>query len=178
MRGVCKSIKLAAAVLVSFTLLADCQTVEGESTINPIIFEPIPKSTEKGQQSSYCPISRTHDIQFFTEEEENLLKAVAMAEAGNQGEDGMWLVMSVVLNRVKMDPWPDTISAVITQAHQFASINRQIENSEECDKAYERISSGDIAPMIVAFETKDSKVLDEYFCPAFTYRDHKFYTKK
>lgn len=178
MRGVSKSIKLAAAVLVTVTLLTDYQTVAGESTDNPIIFEPIPESTAKGQQVSYCPISRTHDVDVFTEEEKDLLKAIAMAEAGNQGEDGMFLVMSVVLNRVCMDPWPDTIKDVILQDHQFTSIDRRIESSEECDKALERIRSGDVAPKIIAFETKDSKVLDEYFWPAFTYKDHKFYTKK
>lgn len=184
MRGVNTSLKLTAAVMVTVLLLTDYQIVQGESQYKPVEFEPIEAAAKTQQkeaeplQDGLSPFYRTHDVQAYTNEEIDLLKKVATAEAGNQGEDGMWLVMSVVLNRVKMDPWQDTISAVITQTHQFASINRQIENSEECDKAYERISSGDIAPMIVAFETKDSKVLDEYFCPAFTYRDHKFYTKK
>lgn len=117
------------------------------------------------------------------ESDEELLKKIAVSEAGDQGEDGMWLVMSVVLNRASMDPWPDTVSGVIYEPHQFSSVcngsfDRITECSEECDKAYERICSGDVAPQIVAFETKDSFVLDRYFWLAFTYKDHKFYTKK
>lgn len=179
-----KSIRLAAAVLVTVTWLADYRIVEGNPDIS-IIFEPIPipECSDGGQQDTYCPSKRTHDVLVFTDEECGLLKRIATAEAGNQGEDGMWLVMSVVLNRASMDPWPDTVSGVIYEPHQFTSIcngsfDRITECSEECDKAYERICSGDVAPQIVAFETKDSFVLDRYFWPAFTYKDHKFYTKK
>lgn len=184
MRGVSKSIKLAAAVLVSVTLLTDYQTVAGESTDNPIIFEPIPESTAKGQQVSYCPISRTHDVDVFTEEEKDLLKAIAMAEAGNQGEDGMWMVMSVVINRTGMDQWPDTIKGVVLEPHQFTSVTngtmqKVTDYSEECDRALERILLGEVAPQIIAFETtENNNTLDEYFWPAFTYEDHIFYTNK
>lgn len=171
MRGV--SFKLAAAVFVTVTML-DSLTVEGESNYKPVEFEPIPVSTAEDE----CPIIRTHDVLMFTEEERDLLKRIATAEAGNQGEEGMWLVMSVVLNRVKMDPWPDTIKAVLTQSHQFTSIKGSYEYSEECERAFERVNAGDIAPQIIAFETKDSDVLDRYFWAAFTYKDHRFYTKK
>ena len=46
----------------------------------------------------------------FSESDEDLVKTIAMAEAGNQGPDGMWLVMSVVMNRVESEDFPDTIS--------------------------------------------------------------------
>ena len=169
MRGV--SFKMAAAVFVTVTML-DSLTVEGESNYKPIDFEPIPVST-----AEECPISRTHNVQMFTEKERDLLKRIAMAEAGNQGEEGMFLVMSVVVNRTKMDPWPDSIESVLAQPHQFTSIQEPYEYSEECERAFERINSGDIAPQIIAFETIDSDVLDQYFWSAFTYRDHRFYTK-
>lgn len=172
MRGV--SFKMAAAVFVTVTML-DSLTVEGESNYKPVEFEPIPISTAEDDQS---PIKRTHDVQMFTEEERDLLKKIAMAEAGNQGEEGMWLVMSVVLNRVSMDPWPDTIKSVLEEPYQFASIKGQFEYTEECERAFERVNAGDIAPQIIAFETKNSDKLDKYFWPAFTYRDHIFYTKK
>lgn len=170
MRGV--SFKMAAAVFVTVTML-DSLTVEGESNYKPIDFEPIPVST-----AEECPISRTHNVQMFTEKERDLLKRIAMAEAGNQGEEGMFLVMSVVVNRTKMDPWPDSIESVLAQPNQFTSIKEPYEYSEECERAFERINSGGIAPQIIAFETKDSDVLDQYFWSAFTYRDHRFYTKK
>ncbi len=173
MRGI--SITLTAAVFITVTML-DSLTVEGESDFKPIEFEPIPISTEK--EAEECPINRTDDAQTFTEEEKDLLRRVATAEAGNQGEDGMWMVMSVVLNRVSMDPWPDSVKEVIEQPYQFVSIDGQCEYSEECGRALERVCSGDIAPQIVAFERKDGDVLVKYFYPAFTYKDHRFYTKK
>lgn len=125
-----------------------------------------------------CPHYAEQNDIVLRESDEELLKKIAVSEAGNQGEVGMWLVMSVVINRTKMDPWPDSIESVLAQPHQFTSIKGSYEYSEECERAFERINSGDIAPQIVAFETKDSFVLDRYFWLAFTYKDHKFYTKK
>ena len=53
------------------------------------------------------------------ESDEELLQKIAVSEAGNQGPDGMWLVMCVVMNRVESEDFPDTISEVINQKGQF-----------------------------------------------------------
>ena len=45
----------------------------------------------------------------FSKEDTEALQRIAMAEAGNQGPDGMWMVMSVVLNRVESEDFPNTI---------------------------------------------------------------------
>lgn len=124
---------------------------------------------------------RTHDVMMnvneFTYEEAQLLMEIAQAEAGNQGSDGMWLVMSVVLNRVDSEDFPDTISEVVYQEHQFyAKGIGKTEISPECHEALARIERGEVAPEIVAFERTTSKALDKYFSKAFEYRDHKFYT--
>lgn len=125
---------------------------------------------------------RTHDVQIYTESEKDALMRIAQAEAGNQFEDGMWLVMSVVINRVHSDDFPDSIDQVLHQAGAFCAVSNgsydKAEPSEDCLKAFERISSGDIAPEVVAFETVGSDVLDQYFRYAFTHKGHKFYTKK
>lgn len=119
----------------------------------------------------------------FSESDEDLVKTIAMAEAGNQGPDGMWLVMSVVMNRVESEDFPDTVSEVIYQKSQFATVSngsfdKVREYSKDCDEAFERIQNGDIAPLIIGFETVRSSVLDRYAQYVFTYRDHKFYVKK
>lgn len=119
----------------------------------------------------------------FSESDEDLVKTIATAEAGNQGPDGMWLVMSVVMNRVSSEDFPDTVSEVIYQKSQFATVSngsfdKVREYSKDCDEAFERIRDGDIAPMIIGFETVRSSVLDRYAQYVFTYRDHKFYVKK
>ena len=117
-----------------------------------------------------------------TYEEAQLLLRIAQAEAGNQGEEGMWLVMSVVMNRVASPDFPDSISEVIFQESQFASVSDgnfdKAVISEPCHEALARIESGDVAPKIIGFEVKTSEVLDEYFVAAFEYRDHRFYTMK
>ena len=118
----------------------------------------------------------------FTYEEAQLLLRVAQAEAGNQGVDGMWLVMSVVLNRVADKDWPDTIKEVIYQTSQFSSVSDghfdAAEISPEAHEALAKIETGEVAPEIIGFETVDSTENDKYFQEAFVYKDHKFYVKK
>lgn len=138
-------------------------------------------------------IERTHDIKVneFSFEEAQELMRLAQAEAGNQGEDGMWLVMSTVINRRSDEEWPDSILEVINQhcktkngrtIYQFETVANEmidkVEISQEAHNALARIEKGEVAPQIVAFERKDSDALDKYFTYAFTYKDHKFYTKK
>ena len=138
-------------------------------------------------------IERTHDAianEFRFEEAQELMK-LAQAEAGNQGEDGMWLVMSTVLNRRADEDWPDSILEVINQhcktksgstIWQFESVGNgmieKVEISQEAHNALARIERGEVAPSIIAFETKNSDALDKYFMPAFEHKDHRFYTKK
>lgn len=129
-------------------------------------------------------VPRTHDVQMnaieITYDEAQLLLKVAQAEAGNQGSDGMWLVMSVILNRVDSSDFPDSITEVVTQKYQFSTVLNgsidKVEISPECHEALARIERGDVAPEIIGFETTKSKTLDRYFSPAFAYRDHQFYT--
>lgn len=127
---------------------------------------------------------RTHNVNEFLLEDAQLLMQVAQAEAGNQGEDGQWLVMSVVLNRMKSDTFPDSMKEVIYQPHQFSTVsNGTIESAEptaDTHKALARIECGDVAPQIIAFETTDSEILSDYFTKVFDYRNHSFYveTKK
>lgn len=120
------------------------------------------------------------EVNEFTYDDAQLLMQVAQAEAGNQGPDGMWLTMSVILNRVKDETFPNTIEEVIYQPHQFSTANKldKVEITPEAHEALARIEQGEVAPEIIAFESKKSHVLNDYFMSAFTYRDHIFYTKK
>ena len=123
-----------------------------------------------------------HDstVNEFTYDEAQLLMKVAEAEAGNQGEDGMWLVMSVIVNRVNDDTFPDNVTDVVMQKHQFETVTTgaidKVEISAECHRALARIETGEVAEAIVAFENSKNKSLERYFSTAFEYRDHVFYT--
>lgn len=118
----------------------------------------------------------------FSLQDAQLLMRIAEAEAGNQGPDGMWMVMSVVLNRVDSDTWPDSIAGVIFEDHQFSSVSdgrfNKVEISADAHEALARIETGDVADEIIGFEVKTSEVLDKYFARAFEFKDHRFYTKK
>lgn len=129
-------------------------------------------------------------IKFSYEDEQSLL-AEGTAEAANQGEDGIWLAMSVPVNRAQAPEFPDNVTDCIYQytetkdgrkIYQFSSVaNGSIDRVEIPPEAYaalERIKSGDVCPEIIAFERAGSGSLKAYFEEAFQYRDHVFYTKK
>lgn len=78
------------------------------------------------------------------EEQENyLLACIVMAEAGNQDLIGKELVACVVLNRVDSPRFPNTITEVIYQKHQFSTVtDGALERAyktvtEDCFKAVE-----------------------------------------
>ena len=118
----------------------------------------------------------------MTKEEQELLMKLAYAEAGNQGVEGMWLVMSVVINRVNSPDYPNTITGVIYQDKQFSTVkNGALDKAvitDNCREALLRILSGDVKPDIIGFETTKSKVLEKWFQASFEHKDHRFYVAK
>lgn len=114
-----------------------------------------------------------------TYEEAQELMEIASAEALNQGEDGMLLVMSVIINRVNSSEYPNTIHGVIHQSHQFYTKGmKSAEITPEVHMALARLEMGNLYPELVAFERKDNNALDVYYSEAFTHGDHTFYTCK
>lgn len=117
-------------------------------------------------------------IELNIDEAQDLLQ-IAFAEGGNQGEDGQWLIMSVILNRRASSEFPDSIHDVIYQSGQFYTKGMTAaEPTADTHLALARIERGEVAPDIIAFESGKSIALDKYFNYAFSYRDHKFYTRK
>lgn len=121
-------------------------------------------------------------VKEFDQSDAQLLMKVAQAEAGNQGIDGMWMVMSVVYNRVHSSDFPNTIKEVIYQPYQFSTVTNgsidKVEISTECHLALAKLEMGNVVPKIVAFETLKSNSNDKYFNKVYQYEGHKFYTKK
>ncbi len=142
---------------------------------------PVAKS-ESATKEDIEAAGQASSVREFTLQDAQLLMRIAEAEAGNQGPDGMWMVMSVVLNRVDSDTWPDSIAGVIFEDHQFSSVSdgrfNKVEISADAHEALARIETGDVADEIIGFEVKTSEVLDKYFARAFEFKDHRFYTKK
>lgn len=153
-----------------------------ETKTEYIVKQPITPLVEPVVTIHYETIEHDRDAELFTEKEAKEIMGVAMLEAGGEGEDGMWLVMSVVFNRVKDPDHPNTVHDVVYQKYAFSAVTekkmQEVKFSEECMRAYARIQTGDICPEIIGFETKDSDELDKYFDMVFVYRNHKFYVKK
>ena len=107
-----------------------------------------------------------------TAEEEDAILRVAMAEAGNQGVDGMRYVISTILNRVA-SPSPDfedTILGVINHPWQFTTSYRG-PISDECRDALELELQEQIDTEILWFS---SAGWPAYGQQAFKYKDHWF----
>ena len=76
----------------------------------------------------------------YAAELEVLAKCVE-AEAGNQSIDVKRAVISVILNRVDDEDWPDTISEVIADPYEFATYwNGRMNEVEPSISTYEAIS--------------------------------------
>lgn len=149
-------------------------------------WEPVYTSTvyEEPTQNIYRPITGARlEVREFTQAEAQALMRIAQAEAGNQGVEGMKMVMAVVLNRTADNDYPDTIEGVIKQPHQFQPITDgryyKVELSPEVHQALADIEKGEpIDTEVVAFEVTSSNSLERYFDYAYTVGDHAFYTEK
>lgn len=73
--------------------------------------------------------------------EVEILARCVEAEAGDQSIDVKRAVVSVILNRVDDDAWPDTISEVIADPYEFATYwNGRMNEVEPSISTYEAIS--------------------------------------
>lgn len=116
-------------------------------------------------------------------EDAQCLMKIAQAEGGNQGIDGMALIMDVVLNRVASDNYPDTVYEVISQKGQFQSYaNGRYDRAvpcSDCHMALAEIEMGMFSEdTVIAFEVAGVRSLDKYYKYAFTLGGHDFYTEK
>lgn len=117
-------------------------------------------------------------------EDAQLLMHIASAESLNQGVNGMVKTMTVILNRVESEDFPNTIREVFTQPGQFSTYSNgtwlSADITPECHLALAEVEKNkDLDKTIIAFEGKNngSKLL-AWFDMAYTYRDHRFYTVK
>ena len=77
-------------------------------------------------------------IETLTDEEKELICRITWLESGNQPIEGQRAVMEVILNRLRLEIWPDTIYEVLSKPGQFSTwrsrnkvTNEQIEQMME-----------------------------------------------
>lgn len=101
-----------------FTETAALPTEVPETTLPPETEAPTIETTEAATEATEEPTEPY--VLFFTEEEEELLLKLGMAERGESGcAECVALVMRVVLNRVEAPKFSSTIKGVIYAQDQF-----------------------------------------------------------
>lgn len=141
------------------------------------------KSAKEEMKKNKSAISKKEDIYDWSEEEEEYLARIAYSEAGNQGPDGMALVINVVINRVKSDKFPNTIKEVIEQKNQFSPIVNgtfwSLTPSKMAWKSVARVKKGldrsKGALYFVAHKATKSTWHKDNLTWLFKYIDHDFY---
>lgn len=145
---------------------------------------PIEDPEEEPEKQPAVVTGARHEVREFPLEDAEMLMRIAEAEAGNQGVEGMGVVMAVVLNRVQDDAFPGTIKDVIFQPHHFSSVsNGRYYTVEISPEAHETLADFEMGmpydTEIVGFEASDSgRTLERWFKYAYTIGDHDFYIAK
>lgn len=108
-------------------------------------------------------------VRNLTEEDWQLLESIAIAEAGNQGVEGVALVMLVVLNRCEKSG--KTVRQVIFAPNQFAT-KGMCGGNELSREARELVAHGwDESQGALYFHARH---YHSFGTPLFSYKDHYF----
>lgn len=150
MFAVCGAMFYLATGLSEITSGAEKLT---ESTAEKVAM-PVPIATQgqteeiensEVEETAYQSMIASRD---WDAEESYLLAKIAMAEAEGEDTEGKALVITVVLNRVWSDGFPDSIEEVIMQENQF-SVTKQggrwwtVEPDKDCWKALDMVMIDD-----------------------------------
>lgn len=125
-------------------------------------------------------------IPYSNEDYEIMLKIVE-AEAGDCGEKGKILVANVIVNRVKSDRFPDTITDVVYQKRQFSPVAsgriNKVKVSAETIECVNRALAGEdysegalFFMMRSASDSSNVKWFDNKLKWLFKYGVHEFFT--
>lgn len=115
--------------------------------------EPVPELNSYAESEDVPdPALQTEEPVWEIEESElDILQRIVEAEAGGEDLEGKMLVANVVLNRVKEDAFPDTITEVVYQnrngTYQFSPVKSgridRVEVSEETVEAVGNVLQGE-----------------------------------
>lgn len=177
---------LMGCLIASIPKPAETQPLKWEKIPNIVQTADLPEPTEEPHELilHYDTIEPMYQPREFTYRDAQMLMRIAEAEAGNQGKEGMKLVMMVVLNRVADEAFPNTVEDVIFQAGQFQPVSDgryyTVDISTDAHLALADIEKGEpLDEYVVAFEiTSNSKSLERYFKYAYTLGAHDFYVVK
>ena len=123
------SVLLCAVFIVALNIKVKApKTTVSENVIPELKTAEVSMVTEQVEEpveiEGDITVEEPSDIQELplTKEEIELIALVTMAEAEGECEEGKRLVIDTILNRVDLDPWPDTVNEVVYQQNQFTSM--------------------------------------------------------
>lgn len=145
--------KIILESIVSVTSVESSEEIQ-ESETETFIFEESTTEVES---------THTADVRIISDDELELLALVTMAEAEDESELGKRLVIDTVLNRVDSSHFPNTITDVIYQKHQFTSM---------WNGRYKKTYVDDYVRNLVLEELKDRTNSDVIFFRMDRYSDY------
>lgn len=145
--------KIIPESIVSVTSVESSEEIQ-ESKTETFIFEESTTEVES---------THTADVRIISDDELELLALVTMAEAEDESELGKRLVIDTVLNRVDSSHFPNTITDVIYQKHQFTSM---------WNGRYKKTYVDDYVRNLVLEELKDRTNSDVIFFRMGRYSDY------
>lgn len=98
--------------------------IVSEASIETRNIEPLVIFTEEEKTEEEIVEEPTEEpvVSPLSQEDIDLLALVTMAEAEGEPDEGKRLVIDTILNRVDSEEFPDTVSGVVYQKHQFSSM--------------------------------------------------------
>ena len=122
----------------------------------------------------------------YSESDYNVLLRIVQAEAGNCDMEGRVMVANVILNRVENDSFPNTITKVVYQKHQFSpvsngSIKRCRVTAETVEAVGRALSGEDLTDGALYFmnrhasSKKNASWFDRHLEFLFKHGNHEFF---
>ena len=122
----------------------------------------------------------------YSESDYNVLLRIVQAEAGNCDIEGRVMVANVILNRVENDSFPNTITKVVYQKHQFSpvsngSIKRCRVTAETVEAVGRALSGEDLTDGALYFmnrhasSKKNASWFDRHLEFLFKHGNHEFF---
>jgi len=162
--------KLALKVNEEVKTIEENKTEEVEETREPTIEEEPSVQQEdayRGNATSRSGSRTAREVNTVyyedlginvADNEIEMLERIVQAEAGGSGYDGMLAVANVVLNRVKYERFPNTVTEVIFANRQFTPVS---------DGRYYTVKVSETAKQVVQDALNGARILEEdalYFC--------------
>lgn len=177
------------AATPAFRIWDEAEKEEGRTKTDRIF--GLLKRASSGQRVVPYSVMEKHYVVELSQADYEALLKIVQAEAGNEDETGKMMVAGVVLNRVKNEKFPDTVSEVVTQrengCYQFSpvatgSYYRAVATQDTVDAVEKVLLGEDVSGGALYFaarkyaDPEKMKWFDRSLTFLYEHGGHEFYT--